>query len=67
MTLSTQITTANRSASSGFDVIPTGGAALAAEVRGVDLRYLDDRMFGRLVDDWHRHLVLLVRGQSLSD
>ena len=49
MTLSTQIITAEPSASSAFDVIPTG-AALAAEVRGVDLRYLDDRMFGRLVD-----------------
>jgi len=66
MTLSTQITTADRSASSAFDVIPTG-AALAAEMRGVDLRYLDDRMFGRLVDTWHQHSVLLVRGQSLSD
>ena len=65
MTLSTQITTADRSASSAFDVIPTG-AALAAEMRGVDLRYLDDRMFG-LVDAWHQHSVLLVRGQSLSD
>jgi taurine dioxygenase len=66
MTLSTQITTAHRSASSAFDVIPTG-AALAAEVRGVDLRYLDDRMFGHLVDAWYQHSVLLVRGQSLSD
>src|SRR6516165_2920315 len=66
MTLSTQIITAEPSASSAFDVIPTG-AALAAEVRGVDLRYLDDRMFGRLVDAWHQHSVLLVRGQSLSD
>jgi len=47
-------------------VISTG-AALAAEVRGVDLRYLDDRMCGRLVDAWHQHSVLLVRGQSLSD
>ena len=65
MTLSTRITTADRSASSAFDVIPTG-AALAAEVRGVDLRYLDDRMFG-LVDAWHQHSVLLVRGQLLSD
>src|SRR6516225_6854468 len=66
MTLSTQITTADRSASSAFDVIPTG-AALAAEMRGVDLRYLDDRMFGRLVDTWHQHSVVLVRGQSLTD
>ena len=34
MTLSTQITTADRSASSAFDVIPTG-AALAAEVEAL--------------------------------
>src|SRR5215468_12198230 len=66
MTLSTQMTTADRSGSSVFDVIPTG-AALAAEVRGVDLRYLDDRLFVRLVDAWYEHSVLLVRGQSLSD
>src|SRR5262249_31107631 len=66
MTLGTQITAAHRSASSVFDVIPTG-AALAAEVTGVDLRYLDDTTFGRLVDAWHQHSVLLVRGQSLSD
>ena len=49
MTLSVQSTIADQSASSAFEVIPTG-AALAAEVRGVDLRYLDDSMFGRLVD-----------------
>ena len=66
MTLSAQTTTADRIASSAFDVTPTG-ATLAAEVRGVDLRYLDDKTFGRLVDAWHRHSVLLVRGQSLSD
>src|ERR1700751_2816511 len=66
ITLSAQSTTADRSASSAFDVIATG-AALAAEVRGVDLRYLDDRTFGCQVDARHRHCVLLVRGQSLSD
>jgi taurine dioxygenase len=66
MTLSVQSTTADHSASSAFEVTPTG-AALAAEVRGVDLRYLDDRTFGRLVDAWHQHSVLLVRGQLLSD
>jgi taurine dioxygenase len=66
MTLSALTTNADRDASSAFDVIPTG-AALAAEVRGVDLRYLDDRTFGLLVDAWHQHSVLLVREQSLSD
>jgi taurine dioxygenase len=58
MTLSTQIIPARRSASSAFEVIPTG-AALAAEVRGVDLRYLGDRMFGRLVDARHQHAFVL--------
>jgi taurine dioxygenase len=66
MTLSTQLTSAVRSNASEFDVVPTG-AAFAAEVRGVDLRYLDDRTFERLLDAWHQHSVLLVRGQSLSD
>jgi hypothetical protein len=45
MTLSVQSTTADRSASSAFEVISTG-AALAAEVRGIDLRCLDDGTFG---------------------
>src|SRR5262249_51985610 len=66
MTLSVQSTIADHSATSAFEVIPTG-APLAAEVRGVDLRYLDDRTFGRLMDVWHQHSVLQVRGQSLSD
>jgi taurine dioxygenase len=66
MTLHTQTTSAVRHAAGTFDVIPTG-AALAAEVRGVDLRYLDDTTFERLVDAWHQHSVLLVRGQSLAD
>src|SRR4051794_21251230 len=48
------------------DVIPTG-AALAAEVRGVDLRHLDDAAFAQVMDAWHQHSVLLFRGQSLSD
>jgi taurine dioxygenase len=66
MTLSTEMTSAVRGGESAFDVIATG-AALAADVRGVDLRYLDETTFGRLVAAWHQHSVLLVRGQSLSD
>jgi len=66
MTLSTQTISAGRVAPSTFEVTPTG-AALAAEVSGIDLRYLDERTFERLVDAWHQHSVLLVRGQSLSD
>src|SRR5712671_3316675 len=49
-----------------IDVISTG-AALGAEVRGIDLRGLDDAAFGRLMQAWHQHSALLVRGQSLSD
>jgi taurine dioxygenase len=66
MTMSTQSKSARRVARSADDVTPTG-AALGAEVRGVDLRDLDDAAFGRLMQAWHQHSVVLVRGQSLSD
>jgi len=66
MSMSTQATFPVRRGSSPFEVIPTG-AALAAEVRGVDLRYVDDPTFKRLMDAWHEHSVLLIRSQSLSD
>jgi taurine dioxygenase len=62
----TQRTSAGPAAPSEFGVIPTG-AALGAEVTGIDLRYLDGTTFERLVDAWHQHSVVLVRGQSLSD
>ena len=48
-------------AAQAFNVIPSG-AALAAQVTGIDLRYLDDGGFGRLLDAWHQHSVLLIRG-----
>src|SRR5882724_3161719 len=47
-------------------VISTG-AALGAEVRGVDLRNLDGSQFAALKRAWHDHQVILVRGQTLSD
>ena len=53
-------------AASRIDVIPTG-AALGAEVRGVDLRTLDDTSFAWLMQAWHDHAVLLIRDQTLSD
>ena len=59
-------TTSARSVAAAIDVIPTG-AALGAEVRGVDLRNLDDTDFARVLQAWHDHSVLLVRGQTLSD
>jgi taurine dioxygenase len=49
-----------------IELVPSG-AALAAEVRGVDLRSLDDTKFAALKRAWHQHQVLLIRGQSLSD
>src|SRR4051794_20655242 len=49
-----------------LDVISTG-AALAAVVRGIDLRTLTDRDFERTMQAWHDHSVLLFRGQTLTD
>jgi len=49
-----------------LDVRPTG-AALGAEIRGVDLRRLDDALFDRIHRAWLDHSVLLLRGQSLTD
>jgi taurine dioxygenase len=66
MTLSAQTTSARGGTTDAVDVIPTG-AALGAEVRGIDLRDLDDAAFGRLMRAWLDHSVVLVRGQSLSD
>ena len=42
--------------------------AIGAEVTGLDLsRPLEDATFARIVDAWHRHLVLVFRDQRLSD
>ncbi len=49
-----------------IQVVPTG-AALAAEVRGVDLRRIDDSAFAAIHRAWLDHLVLLFRGQHLDD
>jgi len=46
--------------------IATGGA-LGAEVIGVDLRDVDDHSFRTIHKAWLDHLVLLFRGQILSD
>jgi len=48
------------------DVVPTG-AALGAEVRGVDLRTIDDATFAAIHQAWLDHSVLLFRGQRLED
>jgi taurine dioxygenase len=50
----------------GLDVLPSG-KSLGAEVRGIDLRNLDDAQFASLRRAWLDNLVLLIRDQSLSD
>jgi len=47
-------------------IIPTG-AALGAEISGVDLRSVSDGDFDRIHRSWVENLVLLFRGQTLSD
>jgi taurine dioxygenase len=47
-----------------LDVVPTN-AALGAEVRGIDLRALDDLTFRRLHGIWLDHLLLVFRNQTL--
>lgn len=49
-----------------FEVVPTG-AAVGAEIRGLDVRALDDATFAALRQEWLTHKVLLFRGQDLSD
>ncbi|HTP83576.1 MAG TPA: TauD/TfdA family dioxygenase [Alphaproteobacteria bacterium] len=53
-------------ARSHLDVVPSG-AALAAEVRSIDLRRIDDADFAAIHHAWLDHLVLLFRGQHLDD
>jgi taurine dioxygenase len=48
-----------------ISVVPTG-RALAAEVRGVDLRTVDENVFAAVHRAWLDNLVLLFRGQELS-
>ena len=49
-----------------FEVVPTG-AALGAEIQGVDLRRVDDPTFTAIHRAWTDNAVLLFRGQKLSD
>jgi taurine dioxygenase len=48
-----------------FEVVPTG-AALGAEVRGLDLKQLDDASFKALHRAWLDNVMLVFRGQSLQ-
>ncbi len=51
---------------SRIEIIPTG-AALGAELRGVDLRAIDDAAFATIHRAWIDHQVLLFRDQRLDD
>lgn len=48
-----------------FNVVPMD-AALAAEVKGVDLKQLDKASFDALHDIWLEHILLVFRKQSLT-
>ncbi|MBS0560109.1 MAG: TauD/TfdA family dioxygenase [Proteobacteria bacterium] len=50
----------------GIGLRPTGGP-LGAEITDVDLRNIDDATFDAIHQAWLDNLVLLVRGQHLSD
>ncbi len=45
----------------------TQGQAFGAEIVGLDLRTIDDRIFAAIHAAWTRHSVLLFRGQALGD
>jgi len=53
-------------AASGLSLRKLDGP-LGAELRGVDLRHVDDETFDAIYQAWLDNLVLLVRGQHLSD
>jgi taurine dioxygenase len=66
MTLTVATTSQRHAAAGMIEVIPTG-RALGAEVRGVDLKDLDEAAFARVMQAWHQHSVVLIRDQTLSD
>jgi taurine dioxygenase len=56
-----------KTASAGVRVRPLS-PAVGAEIVGVDLREsLDDATFAQILDAWHKHLVILLRDQTLSE
>ena len=52
-------------AAAPFTVVPSG-AALGAEIRGVDLTRVDDATFQALHKVWLEHMLLLFRGQKFA-
>ena len=58
---------AARTAAPAFAVRPLS-PAIGAEIIGVDLRNpIDDALAQAMLDVWHRHLVILLRGQELTE
>jgi len=49
-----------------IEIVPTGGG-VGAEIRGLDLRALDEEGFRLVHRSWLDHQVLLFRGQHLTD
>jgi taurine dioxygenase len=50
-----------------IEIVPLS-PALGAEIRGVDVSHpLPDADFEKIRDAWHRHLVILLRGQRLDE
>jgi taurine dioxygenase len=66
MVVSVQSDVAHHLDARPLDVISTD-AVLGAEVRGVDLKELNEFQFAALQTAWHNHQVILVRGQTLND
>ncbi len=55
------------STTTDLDIVPLA-PAIGAEIRGLDLRDdLSRETVDRIKDAWHRHIVLLFRGQSLDE
>ena len=52
-------------ASAPFEIVPCG-AALGAEIRGIDITTIDDATFNALHDAWLEHLLLVFRGQKMG-
>ena len=55
-----------QTAQSRIQIVPSG-ARLAAEIRGIDIRQVGDADFAAIHRAWLDNLVLLFRGQSLTD
>lgn len=62
----TAISLAQRSGQGARFQVAPADAALGAEVRGIDLKQLDDATFQALHEAWLHHVLLVFRGQSLA-